>query len=206
MPEKGRYGTGIVFMPRDEESREAILDIIEREAMADGMTLLAVRDVPTNNSMLGEVAKNAEPVVRQIFVSDEESDRPMELRLYLLRKRVEKKVAETDLPGKEDFYICSLSSKTMVYKGMLTSLQLRYYYPDLMNPRFTTAMALVHSRFSTNTFPAWSLSQPFRMLADGRKASRRFRGQACSCSSLSISGRGRCQRGRSSGVSSWARA
>ena len=164
VPEKGRYGTGIVFMPRDEESREAILDIIEREAMADGMTLLAVRDVPTNNSMLGEVAKNAEPVVRQIFVSDEESDRPMELRLYLLRKRVEKKVAETDLPGKEDFYICSLSSKTMVYKGMLTSLQLRYYYPDLMNPRFTTAMALVHSRFSTNTFPAWSLSQPFRML------------------------------------------
>ncbi len=164
VPEKGRYGTGIVFMPREAESQEEIIDIIEREAMADGMTLLAVRDVPTNNSMLGEVARNAEPAVKQIFVTDEESDRPMELRLYLLRKRVEKKVAETDIIGKKDFYICSLSSKNIVYKGMLTSLQLRYYYPDLMNPRFTTAMALVHSRFSTNTFPAWNLAQPFRML------------------------------------------
>ena len=164
VPEKGRYGTGIVFMPHDEESREAILDIIEREAMADGMTLLAVRDVPVNNSMLGEVARRAEPAVKQIFVSDEESERPMELRLYLLRKRVEKKVAEADIKDKGDFYICSLSSKTIVYKGMLTSMQLRYYYPDLMNPRFTSAMALVHSRFSTNTFPAWSLAQPFRML------------------------------------------
>ncbi|MDE6549850.1 MAG: glutamate synthase large subunit, partial [Muribaculaceae bacterium] len=164
VPEKGRYGTGIVFMPKDELSQEEILDIIEREAMADGMTLLAVRNVPTNNSMLGEVARNAEPAVRQIFVTDEESERPMELRLYLLRKRVEKKVADSDIKGKEDFYICSLSSKTIVYKGMLTSMQLRYYYPDLMNPRFTTAMALVHSRFSTNTFPAWSLAQPFRIL------------------------------------------
>ncbi len=164
VPEKGRYGTGIVFMPRDLESQEEIIDIIEREAMVDGMTLLAVRDVPTNNSMLGKVAREAEPAVKQIFVTDEESDRPMELRLYLLRKRVEKKVAESDIKGKSDFYICSLSSQTIVYKGMLTSLQLRYYYPDLMNPRFTTAMALVHSRFSTNTFPAWSLAQPFRML------------------------------------------
>ncbi|MDE6079411.1 MAG: glutamate synthase large subunit [Duncaniella sp.] len=164
VPEKGRYGTGIVFMPRSEQSREEIFDIIEREAMEDGMTLMAVRDVPTNNSQLGPVARGAEPEVKQIFVSDEESDRPMELRLYLLRKRVEKKVADSDIEGKEDFYICSLSSKTMVYKGMLSSLQLRYYYPDLMNPRFTTAMALVHSRFSTNTFPAWSLAQPFRMV------------------------------------------
>lgn len=164
VPEKGRYGTGIVFMPKDEEAQEELTDIIEREAMADGMTLLAVRNVPTNNSMLGKVARNAEPAVRQIFISDEESDRPMELRLYLLRKRVEKKVAESDINRKGDFYICSLSSNTIVYKGMLTSMQLRYYYPDLMNPRFTTAMALVHSRFSTNTFPAWNLAQPFRML------------------------------------------
>ncbi|MDE6552313.1 MAG: glutamate synthase subunit alpha, partial [Muribaculaceae bacterium] len=164
VPEKGRYGTGIVFMPKDELSQEEILDIIEREAMADGMTLLAERNVPTNNTMLGKVARDAEPEVMQIFVTDEESERPMELRLYLLRKRVEKKVAESDIKGKDEFYICSLSSRTMVYKGMLTSMQLRYYYPDLMNPRFTTAMALVHSRFSTNTFPAWSLAQPFRLL------------------------------------------
>ncbi|MDE6652078.1 MAG: glutamate synthase subunit alpha, partial [Paramuribaculum sp.] len=164
VPEKGRYGTGIVFMPKDSHSQEVILDIIEREAMVDGMTLMAVRDVPVNNSMLGEVAKNAEPAVKQIFISDEESDRPMELRLYLLRKRIEKKISSTSIEGKYDFYICSLSSKTIVYKGMLTSMQLRYYYPDLMNPRFTSAVALVHSRFSTNTFPAWSLAQPFRMV------------------------------------------
>ncbi len=164
VPEKGRYGTGIVFMPHSREAREEIFGIIEREAMDDGMTLLATREVPTNNSSLGEVARNSEPAVRQIFISDEESDRPMELRLYLLRKRVEKKVAESDIEGKDDFYICSLSSKNIVYKGMLTSMQLRYYYPDLMNPRFTSAMALVHSRFSTNTFPAWSLAQPFRMV------------------------------------------
>ncbi|MDE6556501.1 MAG: glutamate synthase large subunit, partial [Duncaniella sp.] len=164
VPEKGRYGTGILFMPHDEISQEEILDIIGREAMEDGMTLMAVRDVPTNNKMLGEVARKAEPAIRQIFVSDEESDRPMELRLYLLRKRIERKVAASTIKDKNDFYICSLSSKNIVYKGMLSSLQLRYYYPDLMNPRFTSAMALVHSRFSTNTFPTWSLAQPFRML------------------------------------------
>lgn len=164
VPEKGRYGTGIVFMPRSKEAREEIFEIIEREAMEDGMTLMATREVPTNNSSLGEVARSSEPAVRQIFISDEESDRPMELRLYLLRKRVEKRVAASDIEGREDFYICSLSSRNIVYKGMLTSMQLRYYYPDLMNPRFTSAMAIVHSRFSTNTFPAWSLAQPFRMV------------------------------------------
>lgn len=164
VPEKGRYGTGIVFMPHDETVQEEIINIIEREAMDDGMTLMAIRDVPTNNTMLGKVAKDAEPAIKQIFISDEESDRPMELRLYLLRKRVEKKIADSDIAGKDEFYICSLSSKNIVYKGMLSSLQLRYYYPDLMNPRFTSAMALVHSRFSTNTFPSWSLAQPFRLL------------------------------------------
>lgn len=165
VPEKGRYGTGLVFMPRDEESQQIIIDIIEREALSLGLKLMAVRDVPTNNEQLGEVARSAEPAVKQIFVSDEETDDPIEIRLYLLRKSVEKKIADsTGIPGKEDFYIVSLSSKTIVYKGMLSSLQLRYYYPDLMNPRFTTAMALVHSRFSTNTFPTWALAQPFRML------------------------------------------
>ncbi len=164
VPEKGRYGTGLVFMPRDVESQHTILDIIEREALELGLKLMAVRDVPVNNEQLGTVARAAEPAIRQIFVSDEESDRPIEIRLYLLRKAVEKKVAAADIAGKEAFYIVSLSSRVIIYKGMLSSLQLRYYYPDLMNPRFTTAMALVHSRFSTNTFPTWALAQPFRML------------------------------------------
>ena len=164
VPEKGRYGTGLVFMPRDADSQQMILDIIEREALGLGLKLMAVRDVPTNNAQLGEVARMAEPDIKQIFVSDEETNNPIEVPLYLLRKGIEKKIAASDIPGKGDFYIVSLSSRTIVYKGMLSSLQLRYYYPDLMNPRFTTAMALVHSRFSTNTFPTWALAQPFRML------------------------------------------
>lgn len=164
VPEKGRYGTGLVFFPRNEDTVQIILGIIEREAIELGLKLIAVRDVPTNNEQLGSVAREAEPVIKQIFVSDEESDEPVEIRLYLLRKAVEKKVRSLSLDGKDDFYIVSLSSRIIIYKGMLSSLQLRYYFPDLMNPRFTTAMALVHSRFSTNTFPTWSLAQPFRML------------------------------------------
>lgn len=164
VPEKGRYGTGLVFLPHDTDSAQLMLDLIEREAIALGMQLMAVRDVPTNNEGLGKVARDAEPRIVQIFVSDEESDDPVEIRLYLLRKIVEKKIAASTIRGREEFYVVSLSSRVIVYKGMLSSLQLRYYFPDLMNPRFTTAMALVHSRFSTNTFPTWSLAQPFRML------------------------------------------
>ena len=164
VPEKGRYGTGLVFLPHDEDSMAIMLSIIEREAMELRLKLIAVRDVPTNNEQLGSVARGAEPVIKQIFVADEETDEPVEIRLYLLRKAVERKIMSLSLAGKEDFYIVSLSSRIIIYKGMLSSLQLRYYFPDLMNPRFTTAMALVHSRFSTNTFPTWSLAQPFRML------------------------------------------
>ncbi len=164
VPEKGRYGSGLVFMPKNEDSQQVIYDLIEREAIALGLTLLPVRDVPTNNEQLGDVAKNAEPSVKQIFIADEKTNDPIDIKLYLLRKTVEKKVSESSIAGKNDFYIVSLSSKIIIYKGMLSSLQLRYYYPDLMNPHFTTGMALVHSRFSTNTFPTWSLAQPFRML------------------------------------------
>ena len=164
VPEKGRYGTGLVFLPKDAEAQEMMFDVMEREALSLGMKLMAVRDVPTNSEGLGEVARAAEPAIKQIFVSDEETADPIEIRLYLMRKAMEKKIAASQIPGKEEFYCVSLSSKTIVYKGMLSSLQLRYYFPDLMNPRFTTAMALVHSRFSTNTFPTWGLAQPFRML------------------------------------------
>ncbi len=164
VPEKGRYGSGLVFMPKDEDVQQMMLDIIEREAMELGLKLIAVRDVPTNNEQLGSVARQAEPAIKQIFVADEETNDPVDIRLYVLRKSIEKKIAASSLPGKEDFYIVSLSSRVIIYKGMLSSLQLRYYFPDLMNPHFTTAMALVHSRFSTNTFPTWALAQPFRML------------------------------------------
>ncbi len=164
VPEKGRYGSGLVFMPNDVDAQQIMLDIIEREAIEFKLQLIAVRDVPTNNEQLGSVARKAEPTIKQIFIADEETSEPIDIRLYLLRKAVEKKIAASSLPGKDDFYIVSLSSRVIIYKGMLSSLQLRYYFPDLMNPHFTTAMALVHSRFSTNTFPTWSLAQPFRML------------------------------------------
>lgn len=164
VPEKGRYGTGLIFLPKDEDSQQQILDIIERETIESGLVFLPVRDVPTDNSRLGAVARDAEPMIKQIFIADENCNGPIDPRLYVLRRSIEKKVSSGDICGKESFYIVSLSSKTMVYKGMLSSLQLRYYFTDLMNPHFTTAMALVHSRFSTNTFPTWALAQPFRML------------------------------------------
>lgn len=126
VPEKGRYGTGLVFMPRDAEQQQIILDIMEREALRFGMKLMAVRDMPVNNEMLGEVAREAEPAIKQIFVSDEETTDPIEIRLYLMRKSVERKVAESsEIEDKNDFYVVSLSSKIIVYKGMLSSLQLR---------------------------------------------------------------------------------
>ncbi len=164
VPEKGRYGTGLVFLPEDEENRQLLIDIIEREAIEMGLSLIAVRDVPTNNESLGVVAREAEPVIKQIFIADEKTTDDLDPKLYILRRCIEKKIAASPIQDKEMFYIVSLSSKILVYKGMLSSLQLRYYYPDLMNPHFTTGMALVHSRFSTNTFPTWSLAQPFRML------------------------------------------
>ncbi|MCM1094135.1 MAG: glutamate synthase large subunit [Lachnospiraceae bacterium] len=164
VPEKGRYGTGLVFLPEDEENQQLILDIIEREAIEMGLSLIAVRDVPTNNESLGVVAREAEPEIKQIFIADERTTDDLDPKLYILRRRIEKKIAASAIPEKDSFYIVSLSSRILVYKGMLSSLQLRYYYPDLMNPHFTTGMVLVHSRFSTNTFPTWSLAQPFRML------------------------------------------
>ncbi|MGN1245690.1 MAG: glutamate synthase large subunit [Muribaculaceae bacterium] len=164
VPEKGRYGSGLMFLPKNDDSQQLILDILERETLELGLTMLPVRDVPTNNELLGEVAKAAEPDIKQIFIADERTNEDIEPKLYVLRRRVEKKIAESAVVGKDDFYIVSLSSRVIIYKGMLSSLQLRYYFPDLMNPHFTTGMALVHSRFSTNTFPTWSLAQPFRML------------------------------------------
>ena len=163
VPEKGRYGTGLVFLPRDEQRAREIIDIIERETAAAGLTFLPVRKVPVNDSQLGKVAREAQPEIVQIFVADTVTADDLEPRLYLLRKAVEKRVAR-EIADPDGFYNGSLSTSIIVYKGMLSSLQLRYYYPDLTSPHFTSAMALVHSRFSTNTFPTWSLAQPFRML------------------------------------------
>ena len=160
VPEKGHYGTGLVFMPKDEKSQNDILTAMIEVVEAEGLSLMRVRDVPVNSDCLGETARETEPAVKQIFITGVSADglQDFERKLYIIRKKIENRLA-----GK-DCYIVSLSSKSIVYKGMLTSMQLRSYYPDLTAEYFTSSLAMVHSRFSTNTFPAWPLAQPFRFL------------------------------------------
>ena len=195
VPEKGKYGTGLVFLPKDEKAQQDILSVMIEEIEREGLTLMHMRTVPTNPEVLGAAAREVEPDIKQIFVKRSltpgpspkgegsdynpvEEEKAFERVLYIIRKKIENRVAElakasTPLASGrgvggeavDDFYICSLSSKNIVYKGMLTSGQLRRYFPDLSNDYFTSGLALVHSRFSTNTFPKWKLAQPFRLLA-----------------------------------------
>ena len=165
VPEKGKYGTGLVFLPKNETQRSAILSIMIEEIEKEGLTLMHLRKVPVNSDILGKDALATEPDIKQLFVTGCDNQQELELKLYVIRKRIENKVAASDLAGKKDFYVTSLSTKNIVYKGMLESMQLRHYFPDLTNNYFTSGLALVHSRFSTNTFPTWSLAQPFRLLA-----------------------------------------
>ena len=165
VPETGRYGTGLVFLPKDREEQQEIFCLWKDECAKLGLELMHVREVPVDSEILGETARAAEPDVRQVFVTGGADRDELEVKLYLLRKHVENKIAASDLPGRKDFYICSLSTRRIVYKGMLETMQLRHYFPDLADPYITSAIALVHSRFSTNTFPTWSLAQPFRLVA-----------------------------------------
>ncbi len=160
VPEKGKYGTGIVFLPKDEKRQSEILSIMIEEIEREGLNLMHLRAVPTNPEVLGVGARGVEPDIKQIFVTGIADDKVAEIEriLYRIRKKIENRIDD------EDFYICSLSSKDIIYKGMLTSGQLRRYFPDLGNNYFTSGLALVHSRFSTNTFPKWKLAQPFRFL------------------------------------------
>ena len=158
VPEKGRYGTGLMFLPKEASKRERILESVRAEVEYAGCILSHIREVPVNSACLGEEAAKGEPYTVQIFVTCVEfiEDADFERKLYRIRKHIERLG--------EDCYICSLSTRNIVYKGMLTSRQLREYFTDLTSQWFTSAMAIVHSRFSTNTFPQWSLAQPFRML------------------------------------------
>lgn len=158
VPEKGHYGTGLVFLPKDEERQNAIFKVFIEEVEREGLSLMHVRAVPVCSDILGKDALAAEPDIKQVFVTGGNAEE-LERKLYWVRKRIERNVKD------KDFYICSLSSKNIVYKGMLSSTQLREYYPDLTQPYFTSGLAIVHSRFSTNTFPTWGLAQPFRLLA-----------------------------------------
>ena len=161
VPEKGKYGTGLVFLPKDDKVQQTILSVMIEEIEREGLMLMHLRTVPTHPEVLGVAAREVEPAIKQIFVTGvtEEQTPCFEHILYKVRKRIENRI------DNEDFYLCSLSSKNIIYKGMLTSGQLRRYFADLSNDYFTSGLALVHSRFSTNTFPKWKLAQPFRLLA-----------------------------------------
>ena len=161
VPEKGKYGTGLVFLPKEERLQQKILSVMIEEVEREGLTLMHMRVVPTNPDVLGAAAREVEPDIRQVFVTGvtDEGIEAFDRTLYKIRKRIENRVDD------DHFYICSLSNRNIIYKGMLTSGQLRRYFPDLSNDYFTSGLALVHSRFSTNTFPKWKLAQPFRLLA-----------------------------------------
>ena len=161
VPEKGKYGTGLVFLPKDEKAQQEILSVMIEEIEREGLQLMHLRSVPTNPECLGEAALSTEPDIKQIFVTGVSDDKVITFArtLYVIRKKIERRISH------KDFYICSLSNTNIIYKGMLSSMQVRQYFPDLTNPYLTSGLALVHSRFSTNTFPTWSLAQPFRLLA-----------------------------------------
>ena len=159
VPEKGKYGTGLVFLPKDAKEQESILSILIEEVEREGLSLMHLRSVPVNSSILGKSALETEPDIKQVFITGATDLENFERTLYIVRKKIERRVHH------KDFYIVSLSSKNIIYKGMLSSVQVREYFQDLTQPYFTSGLAIVHSRFSTNTFPTWSLAQPFRLLA-----------------------------------------
>ncbi len=167
LPQPGQYGVGMVFLPTDPIARYKCEEIFEEVLEAEGLGLLGWRTVPTEHGTLGQGAVAGEPIVRQVFIAKpaELSDQvAFERKLYVVRRLVERGVHALGLRPKDKFYVCSLSSRTLVYKGMLTPEQVAKYYPDLLNHTFASALAVVHSRFSTNTFPSWERAHPYRYL------------------------------------------
>jgi len=169
LPPRGEYGTGIVFFSKDKELEAKSLAVIEKHCAAKGFDIVGWRDVPVDNSTIGPSALACEPIMKQIFVAPKQKmeAKRLETELMILRRLFEREI-KGDSTGEPidtaDFYPCTLSSRTIVYKGMLTPEQVKEYYKDLQDPRFETFLALVHSRFSTNTFPSWNRAQPMRML------------------------------------------
>ncbi len=167
LPRQGQYGAGIVFLPTDNEQRDYAMKIVERVVAEQGQKLLGWREVPRDNSMIGHSAKRIEPEMKQLFVgaADGLDAEGLERQLYIIRKRATNEIRDLDISQADYFYVCSLSTKVMIYKGQLTSGQVRKYFLDLNDPGYTSHLALVHSRFSTNTFPNWSRAQPMRFMA-----------------------------------------
>jgi glutamate synthase (NADPH/NADH) large chain len=164
LPPEGQFGTGLVFFPQNLSDAAKCKDIMVKIISEEGVNLIGFREVPRDNTVIGHISRAAEPDIQQILLGSDLSQEDMERKLYIIRKRIENAIRETNLIQKSFFYIPSLSTKVLIYKGMLTSPQLGEYFLDLTDERMQSAIALVHSRFSTNTFPSWDLAQPFRML------------------------------------------
>jgi glutamate synthase (ferredoxin) len=168
LPAPGEYAVGMVFLPADATDRQRCEQLFEQFVHEEGQIVLGWRTVPTNNGPLGPTARAAEPAIRQIFIrrGDTVADEPaFERKLYVIRRRVEHAIKTSNIGQRRMFYVPSLSYKTLIYKGMLISTQLKPYYPDLRDPAVESSLALVHSRFSTNTFPNWARAHPYRYVA-----------------------------------------
>ncbi|HLS82486.1 MAG TPA: glutamate synthase large subunit [Steroidobacter sp.] len=168
VPEPGEYGCGVIFLPRNATLRRRIEERFEQIVQSEGQNIIGWRTVPTRNSMLGDTAKYCEPFMRQVFIGrnpDITDELAFERKLYVIRKRAYSEIRASTMEGAASWYVASLSQKTIVYKGMLLTQQLAEYFPDLTDPRMETALALVHSRFSTNTFPSWDRAHPYRYVA-----------------------------------------
>jgi glutamate synthase domain-containing protein 2/glutamate synthase domain-containing protein 1/glutamate synthase domain-containing protein 3 len=167
LPPAGRYGAGLVFLPVNRQARLQAEGILERIVAEEGLLVLGWRDTPVDPTAIGRMARGSQPYIEQIFIgcADEMEDDAFERKLYIVRKRAEAAVAESNLGAEELFYIPSLSSRTIVYKGLMIAHQLARFYPELSDSELITAMAMVHQRFSTNTFPSWQLAHPYRYIA-----------------------------------------
>ncbi|MGH7915975.1 MAG: glutamate synthase central domain-containing protein, partial [Candidatus Binataceae bacterium] len=168
LPTPRAYGVGMVFLPLETEKRNACEEIFERIVREEGQRFLGWRNVPVVESACGTIARQGLPAIRQIFIgrsADIEDEETLERKLYVIRKRVTNEAAKLSLAEGELFYVCSLSSSTIVYKGQLISHQIPRFYPDLLDPAMVTALVMVHQRFSTNTFPSWDRAHPYRFLS-----------------------------------------
>jgi glutamate synthase (NADPH/NADH) large chain len=165
VPGEGKYGTGIVFLPKNVRCRQNCEKILLDAIAAEELDVIDFHDVQVDSSVLGEISASTEPFIRQIYITGNYEQEELERKLYLARKQAELKIRESAIANRHSFYIPSLSSKVLIYKGMFTPEQIARYYVDLKDEKMESAIALVHSRFSTNTFPTWDLAQPFRILA-----------------------------------------
>jgi len=168
LPEPGEYGVGMIFFPKESALKKACKNVIDNAVEKLGLHTLGYRKISVNSSVIGETARKAEPNMEQIFIQRPHNitnPEDFERKLYILRRYVNKTITETISAATEHFYFTSLSCKTIIYKGQVTTYQLRKYFSDLADPRIASGFAMIHSRFSTNTFPSWKLAQPFRLIA-----------------------------------------